>query len=61
MISDNEILRMRNVLEKVRGEFNRIAIFPDVLEEIKASHEENEGCNTYIISDYFIRSLHRPN
>lgn len=60
-VSDNEILRVRNVIEKLRETFNRIVIFLDVLEEVKADHEENEGHNTYMISDYFIRSLHRPN
>ena len=57
-VKDNEILRMRNVVEKVREIFNRIAIFLDVLEEVKADHEENKGRNTNLISDYFIRSLH---
>ena len=52
---------MRNVKEKVRATFNRIVIFPDVLEEVIAYHEEYKDCNTNLIIDYFIRSLHWPN
>ena len=60
-VSDNDILRMQIVVDKIREMFNRVSRFPEYLEEVQHDHNENDGRNTILIGDYFIRSLHRNN
>ena len=60
-VSDNDILRMQIVVDKIREMFNRVSRFPEYLEEVQRDHNENDGRNTILIGDYFIRYLHRNN
>ena len=52
---------MQIVVDKIREMFNRVSRFPEYLEEAQHDHNENEGHNTMLIGDYFIRSLHHNN
>lgn len=60
-VSNNDVSRMQIVVDKVKEMCNHVSRFPEYMEEVQHYHNENDGWNTILIGDYFIRSLHENN